>query len=149
MDQFAPPFALPAHLQPDLARVLAYWEGLKRGQAEMPFWDDAKLTDLPDLADRLALIDVFEAPERFRFGVVGDQVAATQSSPVAGRFLDEISLDAPLDYLRAQCAASTEAGAPTYFKTSVPLAQRPRACGRLILPLWGEGQLRMLLLAMD
>ena len=30
-------FALPRELEPDLVR-LAYWEGLKRGEADMPFW---------------------------------------------------------------------------------------------------------------
>jgi hypothetical protein len=34
------PYALPQHLEPDFARVLTYWEGLNRGEAKMPFWDD-------------------------------------------------------------------------------------------------------------
>jgi hypothetical protein len=37
----------------------------------MAFWDDARLSDLPDLSDRLLLIDVFQRPERLRFGLVG------------------------------------------------------------------------------
>ena len=35
----------------------AYWRGLLRGSAQMPFWDDYRPTDLPDLADRLFLVE--------------------------------------------------------------------------------------------
>lgn len=136
MHQAPSPFAVPRKLAPDLARVLAYWDGLKRGQADMPFWDDVKLTDLPDLKDRIVLIDVFEAPQRFRFGLVGDQVAGG----VAGKFLDEVALKAPLDYLQAQCSATVEAARPTCFSAG-------DGTDRLVLPLWGEGQIRMLLVA--
>lgn len=149
MQPSATPFALPSQLTPDLARVLAYWEGLKRGGAEMPFWDDVKLTDLPDLAEKLALIDVFETPERFRFAVVGEHVGAAQPEAVDGRFLDEIALNPPLDYLRAHCAAGVEAAQPTYFGSQVRVAGQARTSGRLLLPLWGEGQIRMLLVAVD
>jgi len=129
-------FAVPRKLAPDLARVLAYWEGLKRGQADMPFWDDVKLTDLPDLRDRLGLVDVFEGPQRFRFGVVGDGLPPG----LGGRFLDEVPPEAPLDYLLAQCSATVEAARPTWFAAA-------DGAGRLALPLWGEGQIRMLLIA--
>ena len=41
------PFAPPNELGRDLARVLTFWEGLKRGDAEMPFWDDVNMSALP------------------------------------------------------------------------------------------------------
>lgn len=68
------PFPTPLQPTPDVARVEAYWHGLLRGVAQMPFWDDCKLTDLPDLTSRLVLIDVFAGPERFRFASVGADV---------------------------------------------------------------------------
>ena len=143
-------YELPKDLSPELARVLDYWEGLKRGSAEMPFWDDVNLTDLPHLEDRIALIDVFENPERFRFGLVGHQLAVSQPLPVAGKFLDEISLTRPLDYLRSQCSATVEGRSPTYFESveakGLPAAEARR---RIVLPLWGEGQIRMLMVAVD
>jgi hypothetical protein len=143
-------FELPQDLGPDLARVLSYWEGLKRGRAEMPFWDDVNLLDVPDLADRIALIDVFDGPERFRFQLVGDELARSQPLPTAGKFLDEVSLARPLDYLQAQCSATVEAGAPTHFETRAA-AGSPGAAHRrrIVLPLWGEGQVRTLLVAVE
>lgn len=135
------PFALPARLSPELTRVEAYWRGLLRGAAEMPFWDDAKLTDLPDLKDRLFLIDVFAKPERFRFGTLGSAVDAGQ---LGGRFLDETDLEAPFAFLRSQAAATVECAAPTWFRD-----EGPRRNARLLLPMWGEGRISMLLGAID
>lgn len=136
------PFSVPARLSPDLARVRAYWEGLLRGAATMPFWDDAKLSDLPDLTDRLFLLNVFDRPERFRFDMVGRTLA---DDGLSGVFLDEADLDHPFEYLRAQATATVECAAPTLFRHQ---AER-QAYARLLLPMWGDGRLSMLLGAVD
>ena len=54
------PFSLPEKLEPGLARVRAYWEGLKRGAADMPFADDVNITAMPDMSGRLMSIEVFD-----------------------------------------------------------------------------------------
>lgn len=136
------PYAVPARLSPDLARVQAYWEGLLRGSATMPFWDDVKPSDLPDLVGHLFLIDVFGPRQRFRFGQVGE---ALTSEDLAGKFLDETDLRRPFEFLQSQCDATVECAAPTYFRddgVALPFA-------RLLLPLWGEGRISMLLGAVD
>jgi hypothetical protein len=140
MHQAPYPYAVPRKLDPDLQRVLAYWNSLLRGAAEMPFWDDVKLIELPDLAGELMVLDVFEAPQRFRFAIVGDEVAALQEGAFEGKFLDEVTLQPPLAFLQSQCAATVESGRPTYYA-------RGEDDGRLVLPLWGEGQIHMLLVA--
>lgn len=137
-----PPYGLPARLSPDQTRVLAYWRGLLRGAATIPFWDDAKLTDLPDLADRLFLVDVFQQPERFRFGVVGEALAA---DGVAGLFLDETELGFPFEFLRSQCSATVESAEPSLFAGRAG----ERTYARLLLPMWGDGRISMLLGAVD
>jgi len=136
------PYGLHGRLSPDLTRVLAYWRGLLRGAATIPFSDDVNLSDLPDLADRLFLVDVFQQPERFRFDVVG-QVLDTAG--LSGRFLDETELARPFDFLRSQCAAAVEGAEPTFFHadgSSPPYS-------RLLLPMWGDGRISMLLGAID
>ena len=35
-------YSLPAELEPDLSRIQAYWNDLKRGANDIPFWDDVK-----------------------------------------------------------------------------------------------------------
>src|SRR6516165_7138865 len=48
------PYSVPSKLEAELAHVRAYWEGLKRGEARMPFWDDLSLAALPDLSSAAA-----------------------------------------------------------------------------------------------
>ena len=140
------PFAVPARLSPDLERVRAYWRGLLRGAAEMPFWDDAKLSELPDLTERLLLIDVFQQPERFRLASVGDRVGG---EGLAGCFLDETALGRPLEFLRAQASATTESAAPTWFHFEGEGADAAQPYSRLLLPMWGDGRISMILAAVD
>lgn len=135
------PFTLPDSLDKDLARVCAYWQSLKRADNEMPFWDDVKLSALPDLADRLMLIDAFALPERFRFRTVGQGLAQRYGEAVGGKFLDELELRAPFGYLRAQCSATVEARAPTHYAGD--------GYARILLPMWGDGHIGMLLGAVD
>jgi hypothetical protein len=68
MKRASVPYSVPSKLEADLARVRAYWDGLKRGEAGMPFWDDVDLTALPDLAGRLMLMEVFDKPLAFGLG---------------------------------------------------------------------------------
>lgn len=133
----AHPFAVPRQLAPELGRALAYWQGLLRGSAEIPFADDVRPNDLGDLQDRVLLIDVFDRPERFRFAIVGKALP----SGLGGEFLDETTLAAPLDFLRSQAAATTEAAAPTFFRREA----EDGGYARLLLPLWGEGRIGGLL----
>lgn len=143
------PYPLPATPSADLARVLDYWRGLLRGSAEIPFSDDLSLENLPDLGDRLGVIDVFEKPERFRVASLGAQLAADQSSPVADKFLDEVSLYYPLEFLRSQCSATMEAGAPTCHSQGASADGLHAGYDRLVLPLWGNGYINMLLVVVD
>jgi hypothetical protein len=135
------PFAVPHDLPADLARVLAYWRGLLRGDADMPFADDLKPTDLPDLTGRLFQIDVFEHPTRFRVASVGADLGLGDAP---GRFLDEVEFNGPLAFLASQCAATVEAAVPTYYRSA-----DGREGARIILPLWGEGRISTLFGAID
>jgi hypothetical protein len=137
----AVPFALPKTPESSLARVLAYWESLKRADNNMPFWDDVKLSNLPDLADRLLLIDAFALPERFRFRTVGSGLAQRYGEALNGKFLDEMNLRAPFGYLRAQCSATIESRAPTFHADA--------GYSRILMPMWGDGHIGMLLGAVD
>jgi len=141
------PFSVPTHLPPNLVRVVAYWKGLLRGNATMPFWDDVRLIDLPDLADRLLLIDVFDLPERFRFNTVGKTL---NDEAMAGRFIDELDLGWPFEILPAQCSVTVESATPTFFhQAGSDGFGSARPYFRLLLPLWGEGRIGMLLGAVD
>ena len=133
------PFHAPKTLPPALARVRAYWDGLLRGGAEMPFWDDLVVEDLGDLATDAFTIDVFERPLRFRMATMG--AGLKQSCGEAeGLFLDETTFPEPLDYLLPQAAATVESRQPTVHRSDGKSGE-----WRLVLPMWGEGRVGLLL----
>jgi hypothetical protein len=133
------PFPLPDQLSTTLQRVFSYWKSLERGENNMPFWDDVKLSALPDLADRLLLLDAFAGRERFRVNTIGTAYDGAQA--LHGKFIDEVALGGGLQYLRAQASATVEARAPTFY--------RGTGFSRLLLPMWGDGRISMLLGALD
>jgi hypothetical protein len=132
------PFALPEKLDRDLSRVQSYWEGLRRGGNDMPFWDDVKLPVLQEQATGVLLIDAFAQPERFRFNFLADAFKGT--GELKGSFADERDLPHPFEYLRAQCSATVEARKPTYYRQD-----GKDGYARLLLPMWGDGRISMLL----
>jgi hypothetical protein len=140
------PFALPAKLPSDLERVRKYWESLKRGENNIPFWDDVNLASLQDVADRLLLVDAFENPQRFRFNSAGERIQKRYGDGLAGKFADEIAAKAPFEFFTAQADATIEAKAPTFFAAGA--AKGSGANGdyaRVFFPLWGRGRIEMLL----
>jgi hypothetical protein len=136
------PFASPQSLEPALAGVRDYWLGLRRGQADIPFADDVKLSAVSDAGADPILVDVFERPFRFRIAVAGRSIVARYGQPIEGLFADEVVPKAPLDFFLSQCSATLEARAPTYYRASATPSY-----SRLILPLWGDGHVNGLICA--
>jgi hypothetical protein len=141
-------YSLPDELEPDLRHVQAYWNGLKRGANDVPFWDDVKFSLRSRLGRESMLIDVFESPLRFRFDLTGADLTDWYGETIGNGFLDEIDLHAPFDELITQCKATVAGSAPTYYRqTAVRTggAEHPGGYARLLLPLWGNGRMEMLL----
>lgn len=137
------PFAIETPLGPRLAAVLDYWRGLLRGEATMPFADDLDMTRVSALVDDVFVLGVFERPERFRLDLAHLRGAAAGEG-LQGRFIDELELPTPFEFLRAQADAAVESQAPTVHRQG-----GERAYARLLVPLWGEGQVRLLLGAVE
>jgi hypothetical protein len=134
------PFEMPPNLEPALARAHEYWLGLRRGQADIPFGDDIKLSMLNDATVDLLLVDVFERPLRFRIAIAGIGIERRYGRPIEDAFADEIAPEPPLNYFLSQCSACVESRAPTYYRS----ANQP-FYERLLLPLWGDGHINGLL----
>jgi len=135
-----------------LARVQAFWEGLKRRQATIPFWDDVHLSALAGLADKVTMLEASDPPVRFRFALrlTGKDVKREYGGVLDTKFLDEMKPQHPLEFLLSQCTATIESGAPTYYRhvgAAVRGQRSPQNYSRLVLPLWGEGHIGMLLAA--
>ena len=144
------PYAPPRKLERDLAGALAFWDRLKRRNAKMPFWDDVHLSTVPELVDKLIMIEATDMPVRFRFAfrLIGKDVERGYAGNLDAKFLDEIDVRYPLQFLISQCSATVESGEPTYYRhgtASGVSAGGRREYARLLLPLWGEGRIGMLL----
>jgi hypothetical protein len=145
MNECTAPYLLPDAIESELRIVREYWASLKRAGNEMPFWDDVKISALPDLSNQLMLIDVFEGPMRFRFSHVGDDIEGKYGNELRTVFADEIQIRTPLDYLHSQCSATVEGSRPTYYRHAIRNADTRVWYSRLLLPMWGEGHIGMLL----
>ena len=113
----------------------------------MPFWDDVVLSSLPDVSGRLMLVDAFESPQRFRFNTIGQDIRVRYGTNVTGKFLDEMEIRAPFEYLTAQSSATIETRLPSFYasvSSKSPAHQQDRYV-RLLLPMWGNGRIEMIL----
>lgn len=148
MKRSTAPYALPRKIEAELARVLGYWRGLKRGNNEIPFADDLNLPALRDVSERLMLLEVFERPARFRLAIVGSEIKAKYHGDLDGKFVDEIEIRDPLRYLASQSSATLESRKPTYYYTNEKGGGSHQAAySRLLLPMWGDGRIETLLAA--
>ena len=137
------PFPLPDHLGARLQPVVSFWESLKRGENGMPFGDDLGVPALSSLSGNPFLLSVFASPERFRFEFTCDRL---QGAAEAGSFIDEMAPNVNFSYLRAQSSATVEAAAPTLLRLTESSGY---SFSRVLLPLWGNGQVNLLLGAID
>ena len=137
------PFPLPDPLDRSLQAVVSLWKELRRAENGMPFADDLKFSDLPKLSAKPFVLSVFTSPERFRFEYLDKSL---QGAGAAGGFIDGISADTNFSYLRAQSSATLEAAEPTFFRL---IEDSGRSIGRLLLPMWGNGEVNTLLGAVN
>ena len=137
------PFSLPDRLDPNLQGVISLWRRLKRVENGMPFTDDLDLSALSNLPVKPFLLSVFASPERFRFEFLSEGLRAAAAT---GSFIDETSPQKYFGYLRAQGSATVEAAEPTFLRLADVSGQ---AFSRVLLPMWGNGQINMLLGAID
>jgi len=132
------PFSPGSALDPRLRGVEQYWQSLKRGANDTPFWDDFLPSALANVSKDIMLVDVFDKPQRFRFSaIVGGEIEARYGQQLADRFSDEIAPSSPLEFFNAQASATMEAHGPTVH-------QGP-GYRRLLAPMWGDGRVSMLL----
>lgn len=148
MTTLTTPYAITGPISPRLDAVLSYWQDLRRGRAEMPFWDDIDLKAVRGLCREIVLLDVLSAPERFRLAIAELAMDADYRERIPGRFIDEVDLPPGLDLLRSQASATVECGRPTIYRHT-PRTGSDVPYSRLLAPAWGEGQIRVLLGAVE
>jgi hypothetical protein len=74
---------------PDLRRLYAYWEGLRRGR-EFPARRDIDPFDFRYALGHVMLLDVLYQPLRFRFRLHGTALALRAGYDMTGKMADEL-----------------------------------------------------------
>ena len=139
------PFRLPKKLPPMLTRVQRAWKDLVRSENEMPFSDDIDPTAFSKVSAHLVMIDVFDGPQRFRFNRIGEKIMRKLGANIDGKFVDEVEIQSPFDYLVAQASATVEGRVPTFYTSSSSRQNRAGGYKRILLPAWGNGRIELLL----
>jgi hypothetical protein len=78
-----------AFADPSLGDLLAYWHR-KRGSRRMPARADIDPLELKRHLGSLCLIDVFHAPLRMRYRLIGTKIVETMGRDSTGKFYDEL-----------------------------------------------------------
>src|SRR3954465_869126 len=77
---------------PYLLAMNRYWE-TQRGERAMPSRSDLHPEDMIGHLSNVFLIDVEEAPRRFRFRLIGTAVVDSYGKDLTGKYTDEVAPD--------------------------------------------------------
>jgi len=78
--------------------------------------------------------------------MIGRGLIERYNKDLANEFTNEIEPHDPFDYINSQCSVTAENRTPTYYRHAGIAGRgnvKPRYA-RILLPLWGEGSVRML-----
>lgn len=96
---------LPDNIEtPSLRRLYAYWNERRRGR-ELPSRRDIDPLDFPYVLGHIMLLDVMQAPLRFRFRVYGTRLASRVGYDMTGKMADDVPNAAHRAALLERCSA--------------------------------------------
>jgi hypothetical protein len=124
----------------EMNEIHTYWLA-KRGQRRMPSRWDIEPTEIPRLLRNLMLIDVFYAPLRFRYRLIGTNVVDATGENRTGKCFDSVDFFAANPIVREQYATVVSTGEPVhslepFYRLDT---RREYEVERLLLPLSSDG----------
>jgi hypothetical protein len=132
---------------PQLLRLIDYWE-TRRGPRRWPARRDIDPLDFPYVLGNVALIDVLDAPQRFRVRLFGDNLVRRIGMEITGKMLEAVPLPGFGDQFVRCCSEIVERGAPFRAKAEYVTDDRLSQQEVVALPLSDDGQtINMLLFA--
>jgi hypothetical protein len=133
--------ALPPVCDARVARLLEYWRSIRPAEHRFPGRRHVEPTDLPELLRWLWLVDVQQAPLRFRCRLVGTGHREMMGKDCTGFWIDEVFPDFTQRRSYADFAAAA-AGEPRWYRGEPDFAPPQSYVGteRLMLPLAADGE---------
>lgn len=124
--------------EPRLARLYAYWLGLK-GDRRFPARRDLDPVDLRYVLGHLLLLDVLRHPLRFRYRLHGAEITSRVGYDLTGKLLDEMPDPEYRDYAIRRCQELVETGEPLVIRRDRTLYGKPGSYEALWLPFSEDG----------
>lgn len=134
-------FESPLH--PIAAQVLDYWRGLHPGPGLLPgrqHLDPAALAAVaPRALPHIWLVDVEEAPRRYRLRLIGTALKRAGNPAEPGQYLDEVDSTGEVSQRLDQVCAT---GQPAHRRgpPRLPHSEEVRELEVLLLPLAADGR---------
>ena len=117
-----------------LKRVYAYWLE-RRGAKRYPSRSDIDPVDFGFALGQVSLIDVLDAPRRFRYRLVATTLTDRLGYEMTGKFLDQIPESETRAYTEALYTKAVSLQAPLYERDEIVLNGRMWKYEALVLPL--------------
>ena len=141
--------ALPAAGDPRLAQLYRYWLSITPRGGGLPGRQHFDPLDIPSLLPWLWLVDVWRAPLRFRYRLLGTEHVRVMERDMTGQWIDEAHAGFTGSDTYPQFVAAAERAAIGYRKGEPPfhVAKDHLEMERLLLPLAADGKAVDMLLA--
>jgi len=126
-----------------ILRLLEYWRRQRPARGRLPARVDIDPVELgSELIPYIALIDVVDGGARFRFRLVGTQLAVEAGLDLSGRFVDELNPNRDYaDYITGLYQRTMREKTPTYSETLYRAGGgRIGRSRRLLCPLAADGE---------
>jgi len=133
---------------PDLARVLAYWEGRRAGKFA-PSRTDMNPADLVEALPRIMLADVLHAPLDFRYRLTGTSIAEVHGQEMTGKGPRDLAPPTYGALIHRHYCEAVRRRTPMLHVIVLDVMERSRCYARLLLPLSGDGATVTMLMAVD
>ncbi|SME90500.1 PAS domain-containing protein [Tistlia consotensis] len=123
-----------------LSRLERYWQQLPRTRS-MPSRKDFDPAAIKDLLPSVFMVDVVEAPLRFRYRLIGTQVRELSQRDLTGRMVDETTYGESSDFIRFLFGTVVRRRAPVLAQGSAKWldASSWKVVAVLLLPLSSDG----------
>jgi len=125
-------------LHPKLQKLQDYWEERRRGR-EFPARSDIDPIDFRFALGHVSLIDVLQAPLRFRYRLVATNLTKHLGYEMTGKTADQIAEPQVRDYVLTRYCRAVEARRPLTESGEETLDDRVWRYQAIYLPLSSDG----------
>lgn len=132
--------------EPRLRRFYEYWLA-RKGSRRWPARRDIDPLDFPYLLGHILLVDVLEAPLRFRVRLHGTHMVERAQYDLTGKLIDELPINDYRAYVMERCRKLVATGEPVIVHHDRTLDGRTRCYEALWLPFSEDGVRVTMLLA--